>query len=544
MNDRKIEELKIIVQQAQAGDTEAYSLLVRRFQDMAVGYSYSILGDFGLAEDAAQEAFISAHRLLPQLCEAAAFPGWFRRIVFKHCDRLIRAKRAKPLALEEVAEMAVVEADLAETVEQREEQAQVQKAIGLLPVPEREILTLFYISQHSYKEVSVFLELPVTTVKSRLHTARQRLKERMLSMIQDNLSQQRPSKDENFAQNVANLLQASATGDLATAKSLLAKDSTLLEARLPVKDRLWVGEISSLHWAVIHQQYDIIELLLAQGADINADLGGMTSLQNAIDLYLMPDFEYDGKMIDFLLDRGAKMDIFAAMWLGKDELVEAMIRENPQLVHSKGPGNGTPLFFASLQLAKVLVDHGADIFARAEVEPEFKNPESAYTLNTPIRFQARWPNIPTLHFLLERAGVATDAFLSCVLDEIEQVKTAVDSDPLLLQAMTGEDHVLGPGLRLLHLAVRYNRTELVRFLLQKGADIQIQAPGMRGMTPLHVAAWRGLSEMARLLVELGADVHARNGQDQLTPLEVAEKVESDEIVRTEVAKVLRELGGA
>ena len=99
MNDRKIEELKFIVQRAQAGDTEAYSLLVRRFQDMAVGYSYSILGDFGLAEDAAQEAFISAHRLLPQLCEASAFPGWFRRIVFKHCDRLIRGKKVKPVAL-------------------------------------------------------------------------------------------------------------------------------------------------------------------------------------------------------------------------------------------------------------------------------------------------------------------------------------------------------------------------------------------------------------------------------------------------------------
>lgn len=543
MNDKKTEELKIIVQRAQAGDTEAYSLLVRRFQDMAVGYSYSILGDFGLAEDAAQEAFISAHRLLPQLCEAAAFPGWFRRIVFKQCDRLIRGKKVMPVALEEIAEIGVAEADPAETVEQGEAQAQVQRAIGLLPLPEREIVTLFYISQHSYKEVSAFLELPLTTVKSRLHTARQRLKENMLSMIQDNLSQQRPSKDEKFTQNVANLLQASATGDLATAKRLLAEDATLLEARLPVKDRVWVGEISPLQWAVIHQQYEIIELLLAQGADINADLGGMTALQNAIDLYLMPDFDYDGKMIDFLLDRGAKMDIFAAMWLGKEELVEAMIREKPQLVHSKGPGNCTPLFFASLRIAKVLVDHGADIFAQVEAEPEFKDPDSAYTLNTPIRFQARWPKIPTLRFLLEQAGVATDAFLNCVLDELEQVKAAVTSEPVLLQAMTGKDHVLGPGLRLLHLAVRYNRTELVKFLLQQGADIQAQAPGLRGMTPLHVAAWRGLAEMARLLVELGADVHARSGQDQLTPLEMAEKVESDEIDRTEVAKVLRELGG-
>ena len=57
---------------AQAGDLAAYDAVVRRFQDMAVGYAYSLVGDFHLAEDAAQEAFIEAYLDLNKLQEPAA----------------------------------------------------------------------------------------------------------------------------------------------------------------------------------------------------------------------------------------------------------------------------------------------------------------------------------------------------------------------------------------------------------------------------------------------------------------------------------------
>ena len=50
-----------LLRRAQSGDLEAYDEIVRRFQDMAVGYAYSVLGDFHLAQDAAQEAFMEAY---------------------------------------------------------------------------------------------------------------------------------------------------------------------------------------------------------------------------------------------------------------------------------------------------------------------------------------------------------------------------------------------------------------------------------------------------------------------------------------------------
>ena len=68
---------------ARSGDIDAFACIVREFQDMAVGYAYSVLGDLGLAEDAAQEAFIEAYENLAKLRKPEAFAGWFRKIVFK-----------------------------------------------------------------------------------------------------------------------------------------------------------------------------------------------------------------------------------------------------------------------------------------------------------------------------------------------------------------------------------------------------------------------------------------------------------------------------
>ena len=75
---------------------DAYGRLVERFRDMACGYAYSILGDFHLAEDMAQEAFIVAFGKLGQLGQPEAFPGWFRRIIWSCCGRITRQKALNP----------------------------------------------------------------------------------------------------------------------------------------------------------------------------------------------------------------------------------------------------------------------------------------------------------------------------------------------------------------------------------------------------------------------------------------------------------------
>ena len=107
---RTVEELRSLLTLATAGNSEAYDRIVARFRDMAYSYAYAILRDFGLAEDATQEAFLQAFQDLPRLREPGAFPGWLRRIVFKECDRLTRRKRLPTVPLEEARGLPAREA--------------------------------------------------------------------------------------------------------------------------------------------------------------------------------------------------------------------------------------------------------------------------------------------------------------------------------------------------------------------------------------------------------------------------------------------------
>ena len=195
-----MEELQSLILRTKSGDLNAYGTIVRRFQDMAVGYSYSLLNDFQLAEDAAQEAFIEAFLKLSQLQNPAAFPGWFRKIIFKHCDRFTRDAPASTISLEDSTEITSSEPSPDEIMEAKELKEKVLQALRNLAEHERTVTALYYIDGYSQKEISDFLELPVTTVKKRLHDSRKRLKERMIEMVSESLKDHSP--DEHFSEKV------------------------------------------------------------------------------------------------------------------------------------------------------------------------------------------------------------------------------------------------------------------------------------------------------------------------------------------------------
>ena len=199
-----MENLKSLIKRAQDGDLEAFSGIVIRFQDMfatltdafglrAVGYAYSILGDFHLAEDAAQEAFIEVYRCLSRVHNSDTFPGWFRKIVFKHCNRLTRGKRVKVVPLEAALELPSREKGPSEAVLEQDLKDNVLQAIQTLPESQRTVTMLFYINGYSQNEISDFHEIPLTTVKKRLQYSRKRLKERMIKMVHDTLHHNPPS---------------------------------------------------------------------------------------------------------------------------------------------------------------------------------------------------------------------------------------------------------------------------------------------------------------------------------------------------------------
>lgn len=196
-------DLEFLLNRARDGDLEAFGAIVKGFQDMAVGYAYSILGDFHLAEDAAQEAFIEAYPKLSKVYGPAAFPSWLRKIIFKQCDRLTRRRRIETVPLEAAMDVPSDEVEPVAALEAQEMKERVLAAIQALPEHERVATTLFYINGCSQNEIAKFLEVPQTTINSRLQSARRRLKvtlssERMIPMVKDTLHKQAPSRDEAF----------------------------------------------------------------------------------------------------------------------------------------------------------------------------------------------------------------------------------------------------------------------------------------------------------------------------------------------------------
>ena len=129
-----MKDLTGLIAQVKLGDKRAYEPIVRRFQDMAVAYGYATLGDWQLAEDAAQEAFIAAYCELPALRDPQAFPGWFRRIVIKQIDR-IRRRRPRDVVLDELSKVPADQHNPSEVAEQQELHDSIVNAIRSLPTP-------------------------------------------------------------------------------------------------------------------------------------------------------------------------------------------------------------------------------------------------------------------------------------------------------------------------------------------------------------------------------------------------------------------------
>ena len=181
---------------------EAFGELVIRFQDMAFGCAFAVLGDAYLAQDTAQEAFVVAWQKLAQLREPAAFPGWFKRIVLTQCNRLLRCKRLQMLPLEAGAHASARDPGPHFSAERQQLLTRVLQAINTLPENERLVTTLFYVNGYTQADIGEFLEVPVSTVNKRLYSARQRLKGSVVDSVKDDLKKQRPSRDAKFSNQV------------------------------------------------------------------------------------------------------------------------------------------------------------------------------------------------------------------------------------------------------------------------------------------------------------------------------------------------------
>lgn len=514
-------EVQSLVRIARCSETSrrerhrAFGMLVGRFQDMVYAYSFAVLGDFHLAQDVAQETFLAAYQELEKLENAAAFPGWLRQIVRTQCNRVTRRKRLPIVTLDEsVDHIQDPSGDPSVITEHRELQRQVMDAIQALPEHERTVTTLFYIDGYAQQDVADFLEVPVTTVQKRLQYARKKLKRTMISQVRENLYEQRLSRDTAFASRLHDLLRTTTIGDVQQVKALLSKDASLATARGPAQGAVWLwgqDDWTPLHRAAMQlnqsagEHHHIIDLLLANGADINAQLGnsGWRPLHMALAFGSRALDSRHQALASFLISRGARIDAHAAAGLGDVEQLSWFIEHGKGGAHVEGPDGAKALHFAgSVKVSSLLLDAGAELNQKDRVHG-----------GTPLRWRVglRWRDQPqnnsVARFLVEMGAQVDDVFLACALDDRNQVADFIRKTPGLVSSRTHQRDMLRGHVTPLHIAVFWRLPEMAELLLDLGADID--AVGHNDIKrPLITAAFNGSLEMIKLLLDHGADVNA------------------------------------
>lgn len=164
-----------LVRRSVAGETGAFSALVQRHERRVYAVCLRILGDPDDAADASQDAFLTLFRKLDQFRGDAAFTTWMHRVTVNACYDLLRKRRRQPLLRmvgdedDPVSEMGPPHADHADEIAGTHDAA---AALALVPDEFRVVLVLADVEDLPYEQIARILDIPVGTVKSRVHRGR------------------------------------------------------------------------------------------------------------------------------------------------------------------------------------------------------------------------------------------------------------------------------------------------------------------------------------------------------------------------------------
>jgi len=170
-----------LIRRCQQGDRLAIEVLVRRYQNYVYRLCYLVMRSEQDAEDMTQETFIRAFRALPrfEIREGTSFEAWLYRIAINACRSRMRRKWYQVLPWPEPAPQLVAEPEEQpdRVLIQGERRDQLLEAIDSLGERHRLVVILRYYAGLSNEEIARALNIPSGTVRSRLHIARQRLRE-------------------------------------------------------------------------------------------------------------------------------------------------------------------------------------------------------------------------------------------------------------------------------------------------------------------------------------------------------------------------------
>ena len=172
---------KSLVQKVLRGETDAYDLLVRRWEKKLFNFAYRLTGDREEALDIAQESFTRAFEQIQRLKDAEKFPHWLFRIA-RNCwisnfrsnqsaftESLTSASEEGPSIEELLTDHVAVPVEGGHRFELNELRLVLAKALDTLPAEQRETVVLKIFEGMKFSEIAEIVECPVSTVKSRLY---------------------------------------------------------------------------------------------------------------------------------------------------------------------------------------------------------------------------------------------------------------------------------------------------------------------------------------------------------------------------------------
>jgi RNA polymerase sigma-70 factor (ECF subfamily) len=192
------EELKWI-EAVRAGDFDSFRHIVSQYKNALYSVAYGILGDYHLAEDAAQESFLQAFLALQDLRDPDKIGSWLYSITYRTNIRM--KKKSKWLEVQhDFSDMAIMSESVEATVLRREDHAQIWHSISGLDEKNRITTVLFYMCNLSMKEIADFLRVSVRAVESRLQRAKKQLRSSLLTL--DEVGIRKPLLGQSFNERI------------------------------------------------------------------------------------------------------------------------------------------------------------------------------------------------------------------------------------------------------------------------------------------------------------------------------------------------------
>jgi ankyrin repeat protein len=253
----------------------------------------------------------------------------------------------------------------------------------------------------------------------------------------------------------------------------------------------WSGRPQALHVSIETARRDVFDRLLAAGANVN---GENRLYEHWSPLMITYDKERPD-MREALLARGARIGVVEALMAGDDAAVSRMLQRGKAAL-PPGPNGGSILAFARTPYA---IDRLLELGAPIDIEDRWET--------TPIEAMSRLgPRGQHLVEHLLSRGAAAPPEVYARLGDQGAIARMLAANPRLIQ----NDEII-------MAAVDFDHRELVRWLLDRGANVNARSViGSQG-TALHSAAFEGNLEVVKLLVAAGADIRALDHEYQNTP---------------------------